>query len=160
MSKNWAIVIGINNYDNLELLKYAKRDAEAMMAWFRNEANFDQVFLFTEDSPAIKTNPPKLTQPTHGRFIRFLNVQFARPLLEPGDNLWLFFAGHGQQYADQDYLMFIDSDPQAVDKTAISIEYVTQRLRRSGADNVVLFIDACRDKGKRSGLGVGGVTAI
>lgn len=154
MGKNWAIVVGINNYDNLQPLKYAKRDAEAMQAWFKDEANFDQVFLFTEDSPSIPTNPPIPTQPTQGRFKRFLNAQFDEPLLKPEDNLWFFFAGHGKRFIDQDYLMFLDSDPTDY-TTAISVDYVTQRLRRCGADNVVLLIDACRDEGDRSGLGVG-----
>ncbi|MEA5566660.1 caspase family protein [Anabaena sp. UHCC 0399] len=154
MGKNWAIVVGINNYDNLQPLKYAKRDAEAMQAWFKEEALFDQVFLFTEDSPQIPTNPPISTQPTQGRFKRFLNAQFEEPLLKPEDNLWFFFAGHGKRFIDQDYLMFLDSDPTDY-TTAISVDYVTQRLRRCGADNVVLLIDACRDEGDRSGLGMG-----
>ncbi|BBD62847.1 hypothetical protein NIES2109_56970 (plasmid) [Nostoc sp. HK-01] len=154
MGKNWAIVVGINNYDNLQPLKYAKRDAEVMKAWFKEEASFDQVFLFTEDSPPIPTNPPIATQPTQGRFKRFLNAQFEEPLLKPEDNLWFFFAGHGKRFVDQDYLMFLDSDPTD-HTTAISVDYVTQRLRRCGADNVVLLIDACRDEGDRSGLGVG-----
>lgn len=154
MGKNWAIVVGINNYDNLQPLKYALRDAEAMQAWFKEEANFDQVFLFTEDSPPIPTSPPILTLPTQGRFKRFLNAQFEEPLLKPEDNLWFFFAGHGKRFVDQDYLMFLDSDPTDY-TTAISVDYVTQRLRRCGADNVVLLIDACRDEGDRAGLGVG-----
>lgn len=154
MGKNWAIVVGINNYDNLQSLNYAKRDAEAMKAWFEDEAQFDQVFLFTEDSPAIVANPPIPTQPTQARFKRFLNAQFEEPLLKPEDNLWFFFAGHGKRFIDQDYLMFLDSDPTDY-TTSISVDYVTQRLRRCGADNVVLLIDACRDEGDRSGLGVG-----
>jgi formylglycine-generating enzyme required for sulfatase activity/uncharacterized caspase-like protein len=155
MGKNWAIVIGINNYDNLQPLKYAKRDAEVMAAWFKEEAQFEQVFLFTEDSPPILTNPPIPTQPTFGRLRRFLQAQFENPLLKPGDNLWFFFAGHGSRFADQDYLMLPDSDLGDVEHTAISVNYVIQRLRRSGADNVVLFLDACRDQGSRMGLGIG-----
>lgn len=155
MGKNWAIVVGINNYDSLQHLKYAQRDAEVMRDWFKKEANFDEVFLFTEDSPDIETTPPIPTQPTQGRFKRFLNAQFKKPLLNPEDNLWFFFAGHGKRYVDQDYLMFLDSDPTD-HTTAISVDYVTQRLRRCGADNVVLLIDACRDEGgARNGLGVG-----
>lgn len=154
MGKNWAIAVGINKYDNLQPLNYAKRDAEAMATWFKEEAKFDEVFLFTEDSPTIKTNPPILTQPYSARFRRFLNVQFERPLLKPEDNLWFFFAGHGRRYADRDYLMFWDSDP--TDKTtAIAVDFVTQRLRRSEAGNVVLLLDACRDEGSRGGLGIG-----
>jgi uncharacterized caspase-like protein len=147
MAKNWAIAIGINQYDNLRSLKYAKRDAEAMKTWCEQEAGFDPqgLFLFTEDSPPIPTNPPILTQPTYGRLKRFLQKQFETPLLQPGDNLWFFFAGHGRRYQDKDYLMLPDSDPGNVGETAVSVDYVTERLRRSGADNVVLFLDACRD---------------
>jgi hypothetical protein len=158
MGKNWAIVIGINNYDNLQPLKYAKRDAEVMAAWLSEEAQFEQVFLFTEDSPPIPTNPPIPTQPTFGRLRRFLQTQFEntqQTLLKSGDNLWFFFAGHGKRFADQDYLMLPDSDLGDLGHTAISVDYVTQRLRRSGADNVVLFLDACRDQGDRMGLGIG-----
>ena len=157
MGKNWAIAIGINYYYNLQTLNYAKRDAEAMQNWFQREAGFEQVFLFTEDSQPIPASPqPIPTQPSFANFYGFLEKQFERPLLKPEDNLWFFFAGHGRRYRDQDYLMFLDSAPTAVDRTAISVDYVTQRLRRSGADNVVLFIDACRDEeGSRSGLGIG-----
>ena len=155
MGKNWAISIGINQYDNLQPLNFAKRDAEAMAAWFREEAKFDQVFLFTADSPAISANTPIPTQPIYGRVRRFLQAQFEQPLLKPEDNLWFFFAGHGMRHADKDYLMLADSDPGAIEQTAISVEYITERLRRSRADNVVLLLDACREKSSRSGLGIG-----
>ena len=155
MGQNWAISIGINQYDNLQALNFAKRDAEAMAAWFQEEAKFDQVFLFTEDSPPINTSPPIPTQPIYGRLRRFLQAQFEQPLLEPGDNLWFFFAGHGMRHADKDYLMLADSDPGAIEHTAISVEYITERLRRSRADNVVLLLDACREESSRSGLGIG-----
>jgi formylglycine-generating enzyme required for sulfatase activity/uncharacterized caspase-like protein len=158
MGKNWAIAIGINNYNNLKSLKYAQRDAEVMKAWFEGEAKFDQVFLFTENSPPIPASQPIPTQPTFANFYGFLEAQFEnieKPLLNPEDNLWFFFAGHGRRYKDQDYLMFADSAPAAVDRTAISVDYVTQRLRRSGADNVVLLLDACRDEDSRGGLGIG-----
>ena len=103
MAKNWAIAIGINSYDNLQSLDYAKGDAEKMGDFFQQEAGFERVFLFTEDSPAIPTTPPISTQPTYGKLRRFLRKQFEKPLLEPGDNLWFFFSGHGQRYHDRDY---------------------------------------------------------
>jgi formylglycine-generating enzyme required for sulfatase activity/uncharacterized caspase-like protein len=155
MGQNWAISIGINQYNNLQALNFAKRDAEEMAAWFREEAKFDRVFLFTEDSPAINTSPAIPTQPTYGGLRGFLRRQFEQPLLEPGDNLWFFFAGHGMRHADKDYLMLADSDPGDIEHTAISVEYITERLRRSRADNVVLLLDACREESSRSGLGIG-----
>lgn len=158
MGRNWAIVVGINHYENLRSLNFAKRDASVMVTWFQQEARFDRVFLFTDGSPPIAANPPIPTQPTFGHVRRFLRAQFENiqsPLLKPEDNLWFFFAGHGNRYKDKDYLMFSDSDPGDVEHTAISVDYVTQRLRRSGADNVVLFLDACRDESSRGGLGIG-----
>ncbi|MEH2014737.1 SUMF1/EgtB/PvdO family nonheme iron enzyme [Nostoc sp.] len=156
MAKNWAIAIGINQYNNLQHLNYAKLDAEAMRDWFEKEVRFDRVFLFTEDSPPIPASgTPIPTQPTYGNLRRFLRANFEKPLLAPGDNLWFFFAGHGCRSADRDYLMLIDSDPGDVEHTAIPVDFVTQRLRRSGADNVVLFLDACRDEGSRRGEGIG-----
>ncbi|MEH2463430.1 MAG: SUMF1/EgtB/PvdO family nonheme iron enzyme [Nostoc sp.] len=156
MAKNWAIAIGINQYNNLQHLNYAKLDAEAMRDWFEKEVRFDKVFLFTEDSPPISTSGrPIPTQPTYGNLRRFLRANFEKPLLAPGDNLWFFFAGHGCREADRDYLMLMDSDPGDVEHTAIPVDYVTQRLRHSGADNVVLFLDACRDEGSRRGEGIG-----
>jgi formylglycine-generating enzyme required for sulfatase activity/uncharacterized caspase-like protein len=158
MGRNWAIVVGINHYENLRSLNFAKRDASVMAIWFEQEARFDRVFLFTDDSPPIAANPPISTQPTFGHLRRFLRAQFENiqsPLLKPEDNLWFFFAGHGNRYKDKDYLMFSDSDPGDVEHTAISVDFVTQRLRRSGADNVVLFLDACRDESSRGGLGIG-----
>ncbi|ODV35825.1 hypothetical protein BFG60_4575 [Microcystis aeruginosa NIES-98] len=157
MAKNWVIAIGINEYDNLKPLKYAKKDAEAIKAWCEGEGGFDRsgIFLFTEDSPPIPASPPIPTQLTHGRLKRFLQKQFETPLLKSGDNLWFFFAGHGRRYQDKDYLMLPDSDPGNVRETAVSVDYVTERLRRSGADNVVLLLDACRDEDSRGGLGIG-----
>ncbi len=92
MAKNWAIVIGINNYLNLQTLNFAQSDAEAMKEWFLQEAKFDQVFLFTENSHPIPTNTQSIpTEPTHGILKRFLRVNFEQPLLKQEDNLWFFF---------------------------------------------------------------------
>jgi formylglycine-generating enzyme required for sulfatase activity/uncharacterized caspase-like protein len=154
MGSNWAIAIGINKYNSLQQLNFAKLDAEAMRDWFEKEAQFEKVFLFTEDSAPISTSGASIpTLPTYGNVRRFLRANFEKPLLAPGDNLWFFFAGHGCREGDRDYLMLLDSDPGDVEHTAISVDYVTQRLRRSGADNVVLFLDACRNEGRGGGLG-------
>ncbi|NEP10093.1 MAG: SUMF1/EgtB/PvdO family nonheme iron enzyme [Symploca sp. SIO2C1] len=155
MAKNWAIAVGINSYDNLQSLDYAKRDAECMRDFFQQEADFERVFLFTDDSPPIDTSPPISTQPTFGKLRSFLRRQFEQPLLEPGDNLWFFFSGHGQRYHDRDYLLLSDSDPGDLEPIALPISFVTERLRRSGADNVVLLLDACRNQEDRVGLGIG-----
>ena len=72
MAKNWAIAIGINQYENLSNLKYAVRDAELMKNWFEDEARFDKVYLFTDSSPQITdADQPYNSQPNRATLRRF-----------------------------------------------------------------------------------------
>jgi formylglycine-generating enzyme required for sulfatase activity/uncharacterized caspase-like protein len=156
-SQNWAICIGIDRYDNLQSLQYAKHDAEALRDFFENEAGFDKVYFFAEGAPPIQTDfgEPMHSTPSGGTLRRFLRIRFEQRFLQPSDNFWFFFAGHGRRDRERDYLMPIDADPGNVDETAISVSYVTERLRRCGAENVLLLLDACRNDGSRDGQGVG-----
>ena len=156
MGKNWAISIGINKYDYLTPLKYAKRDAELMREFFSARGGFEKVFLFSDDSPDFKGKP---TRPSFINLKRVLRTMFEKPFLGDGDNFWFFFSGHGMRHNGCDYLMASDSDPGDIERTAISISYVTEQLRRCGADNVILILDACRDQGSKQGEGIGNQAA-
>ena len=157
MAKNWAICVGINQYDNLSRLNYAVRDAEAMRDYF-TEVGFDRVYLFTDNSPAITdAGKPFNSQPSFGSLRRFLRVRFDKAFLSSGDNFWFFFSGHGMRHGEKDYLLPCDGDPhpEGIEETAIPLSYVSERLRRCGADNVVLLLDACRNEGGSKGIGLG-----
>lgn len=156
MGKNWAVTIGINKYINLPSLRFAKRDANLVREYFQKEIEFEQIYHFTDDSPPIQQDhgPGLESRPTFATLHRFLRVRFEHEFLKPGDNLWFFFAGHGTRYENRDYLIPCDSDPGDVIKTALPLSYVAERLRQSGADNVILVVDACRDPSRR-GLGIG-----
>ena len=156
MAKNWAIAIGINQYDYLQPLNYAKRDAQLMQEFLGNEAGFEQIFFFSDDSPNVDG---KSTRPNRANLRQVFLELFNKPFMEAGDNFWFFFSGHGIRYADRDYLMPCDGDPEDIENTAIAINFVTERLRRCGADNVVLILDACRNEGKKTGEGIGRQTA-
>ena len=146
MGTNWAITIGINRYSNLQALNYAKRDAEAMQTYLQEDLKCQKSYHFSDNSPPIPQDygPDLNSQPTYATLRRFLRVRFEEPFLRSGDNLWFFFAGHGRRHEDRDYLMPIDADPGDVANTAIPLHYVTERLQRSGADNVIMLLDACR----------------
>ena len=162
MSKNWAIVIGINTYNpnNFSSLKYAKQDAESVRDFFLREAKFDEVCFFSNESADFLWKGNKIpTQPTYGNLISFLHDRFeTKPFLSAGDNCWFFFAGHGEQHANQDYLMPQDANPRSIQRTAIPVNYVRERLSRSDADNVILILDACRTDGSRGAAGIGSET--
>ncbi|MBD2164345.1 GUN4 domain-containing protein [Calothrix membranacea FACHB-236] len=145
MKRNCALVIGVNQYKFLQPLKYAKRDAKLIRDFFVNEKGFDQVFLFSDDSSKLYNNS---NFPLHTKLLHFLQQSFEKPFLEPGAHLWVFFIGHGIVHENQDYLMLYDGNPQDVENTTISINYLTQRLLRCGTDNIILILDASRHQNK------------
>lgn len=149
MAKNWAIAIGVNQYDYLEPLNYAKRDAELIQQFLIKEAGFDQVILFSDDSPNFGVSS---TRPTRTHLRRVLLTLFESLSMGAGDNFWFFFSGHGMRHNGRDYLMPSDGNPRDIADTAISINFVTENLRCSGADNLVLILDACRNEGKIDGI--------
>jgi formylglycine-generating enzyme required for sulfatase activity len=156
MSRNWAICIGINDYSRLQPLRYAVSDAAAMRDFFVQEGRFEQVYYFADDAPPIETpKGPMEAKPTFANLLDFFEKRFQKPFLSVGDNLWLFFAGHGELHEGHDYLMPIDVSLGNLERTALRLSDLTAYLRNSGADNTVLLLDACRSQGSRRGLGLG-----
>jgi uncharacterized caspase-like protein len=123
-----------------------------MQQFLQQEASFEQILFFSDDSPDVHGVS---TLPTRGNLRRMLRKRFEDPFMEAGDNLWFFFSGHGMRHNNRDYLMPCDGDPDDIENTAISINYVNERLRRCGADNVIMILDACRSLGSRAGEGIG-----
>jgi formylglycine-generating enzyme required for sulfatase activity len=152
MTKNHAVAIGINAYipANFMPLSYAKHDAESMRKFFVDEAQFDEVKLFTDDSPNLSDS-----YPSSGMLKNFLHDRFEQSFLNSGDNYWFFFAGHGVRDRGKDYIMPIDANPRNVEASGIEVNYIRQRLTQCGADNIILVIDACRKDGARDGMGIG-----
>ncbi|BBC26649.1 SAV_2336 N-terminal domain-related protein [Pseudanabaena sp. ABRG5-3] len=146
--RNCAVIIGINDYDEILPLRYAKNDAENMRDFFVQDlgVGHDHIYFFTDDSP--RNTYGRKTQPTYGTLLSFLADRFETPFLAVGDTLWFYFAGHGMNFEGRDYLLPSDGNPRTI-KTAIPISYVTERLRRSGADNIVMLIDGCFSDGSQ-----------
>jgi formylglycine-generating enzyme required for sulfatase activity len=159
MAKNWAICVGINQYRFLQDLTYAVNDAEKMHDWLKETAKFDQTYLFTDKSPEIDDMSESFpSQPTFTTLLYWLSKRFpsnSRPPLSASDSLWFFFSGHGVREQGEDYLLLSDSisDPDRVRNSAITLAFVTEQLRQSGAGNIMMFVDACRSVSK-SGLGI------
>ena len=127
-----------------------------MQEFLGNEAGFERIFFFSDDSLNVGG---KSTRPNRANLRQVFLQLFNKPFMEAGDNFWFFFSGHGIRHADRDYLMPLDGNPADIEETAIPINFVAERLRRCGADNVVLILDACRSLGTRAGEGIGRQTA-
>ncbi|AKE64310.1 serine/threonine kinase [Microcystis aeruginosa NIES-2549] len=129
-----------------------------MFRYCKEEAKFDEVFLFTDDSDSIKTPSGTFleTKPTATNLKIFLHEFFESPQLETGDNFWFFFSGHGLRHQEQDYLVPHDGHSQLLPDTTISLTYLTQRLRKCGADNIILLLDSCRNETRFGNKSAGG----
>ncbi|MEO1522208.1 MAG: caspase family protein, partial [Cyanobacteria bacterium J06633_2] len=148
MAKNWAIAIGINQYELLPTsahLRYAVRDAELMREFLHQTAGFpeDNILLCSDTSPAIGR---VATRPSRSILRRILREELQRA--RGADNLWFFFAGHGMAGRNGDYFLPIDGNPNDLEDTAVSVHFVTECLRQCQAKNVVLVLDMCRNEGR------------
>ncbi|MGD1908643.1 MAG: caspase family protein [Leptolyngbyaceae cyanobacterium] len=153
MPRHIALIIGIGNYQFLPKLAYAQKDAELMGQFLTETAGFSDkqgggICLCTNTSEDYQGYS---TRPSRAGLRRILRKCFDKKFLNPEDSFWFFFSGHGLHYGDKDYLMPVDGDPEEPDETAIELNYVTERLTRSGAGHVVVILDACRSQGQKSG---------
>ncbi len=150
-----AIVIGVNQYEFLQPLQYARQDALALKMFLEIEAKFDRVYYFADNAPGVNGMSMR---PTRQNLRRVMRDTFAKPFMGDGDNFWFFFSGHGMRDGERDFLMPIDGDPDDVAESGISTAQVSEWLRGCGADNVVMILDACRSGGRKDGKGIGDET--
>ena len=149
-AKRWALVIGVDKYQDPQIspLKGSDNDARLIADALVRYAGFpqDQVIL-------LATNQPLERQPTRVNILRRLsNLSTA----VPKDGLLLIsFAGHGMERGGHAFLL--PSDAQISDQisfleeTAISINRVKERIKETGVAQVVVMLDACRnDPGGRA----------
>lgn len=149
-AKRWALVIGVDKYQDPQIspLKGSDNDARLIADALVRYAGFprDQVILLSTDQPLER-------QPTRVNILRRLsNLSTA----VPKDGLLLVsFAGHGMERGGQAFLL--PSDAQISDQisfleeTAISTNRVKDRIKETGVSQVVLLLDACRnDPGGRA----------
>lgn len=146
--RQWVITVGINHYQHLQPLSYARQDAEAVGQCLMTQAGVppDRVILLAETAPGLdqqSTWPSRLTLQT------WLD-HLTRDSIHSGDALWFFFSGYGLCDQGQDYLMPIDGHPRDCRRTALPMGLVFQALQQSAADQVLVLLDMSRPIGAGS----------
>ena len=128
--KRVALVIGNSDYGGANVLTNPTRDAVAIADLFRR-AHFDKV-----------EEHPNLTNQAMHRVLR----QFAE-IARGADVAVVYYAGHGIQYKNRNYLIPIDAelaiDADIEDET-LSLDRILEAI--DGATRLrVVILDACRD---------------
>ena len=135
-SESWALIIGINKYQNVDPLTYAVDDAVAVKEMLVDKYGFKEgnIKLIT-DEEATKDNILKgfsdiLTQ------------------AKEKDRVIVFYAGHGETYklpsgGDKGYLIPVDGDLDNLFLSSIAMKQIYEIADMSYAKHILYLVDAC-----------------
>ena len=141
-AKRLALVMGNDNYQNVSKLKKAGNDAEAMAKELR-AAGFEVDLHRDLDYRSMI----KATEALYNA-------------IQGGDEVVVFYAGHGLQIKSGNYLLPVDIEAtteSAVEKTAYALNDLSEKLDAAKAAFSLIVVDACRDNPlKTKGRSVGG----
>ncbi len=137
--KRRALLIGINKYQTLGRLSYAKQDAEAFGEVLRRRYGFagHDINLMTCDGEG-----------TAAAFSHYIELALSDLTKTDGLDLLVFgFWGHGfSPEANKRYLCGVDTIIDHLERTAVSMDVVKAKLSQVGADNTLLVLDCCQNK--------------
>lgn len=128
--KYYALIIGNQSYTKIEDLDTPKNDAISMAQVLEQKYGFSVDVLLDADNISVMER------------INDLNGQ-----LKEGDNLLIYYAGHGARISAGDhengYWLPINADAPPRDTFWVSNEFVTGHLSRIQARRVMVVADSC-----------------
>lgn len=130
-----AVVIGIENYrGKIPPVKYAERDARTAAAYVR------KVFGYQDENIAVLINNEASKSDFEKYFEKWLPNR-----VEKGDEVIVYFAGHGAPAADtgKAYLVPFDGDPEYLSQTAYPVDKLYENLSKLPASKVTIVMDSC-----------------
>ena len=135
-SDSWAIIIGINKYQNVKPLNYAVSDAQSIKEILLNNYKFkDTNIAFITDENATKDNI----------LDAFSNVS---KQAKEKDRIVVFYAGHGETYklpsgGDMGYLIPVDGNLDNLYRSSIPMKSLYDIAEMSYAKHILYLVDAC-----------------
>ncbi|MBR6436126.1 MAG: caspase family protein, partial [Thermoguttaceae bacterium] len=140
--KKQALLIGINEYQILPELKFARQDAEAV------EQALKQNYCFSDDEVMLLTDAkPGLFKPSNRRIIE----KHLEKLAEQDLDLFIFgFWGHGLFRNGQRYFCPLDAISEDIEELGLSFDSLQQLLSNIKAKNTCMILDCCQKVHDRS----------
>ncbi|TBR25348.1 hypothetical protein EPO15_02375 [bacterium] len=144
--KDFAVVVGIEDYSDLPKAVYAERDAEAFAAHARALGVPERNLVVLRGSKAGRAALEKYLE------------QWLPRLVGPESRVYFFFSGHGAPdvKTGQAYLVPWDGDANFLETTAYPVRRLYERLNALKAKSVLVAMDSCfSGAGGRSVLATG-----
>ena len=133
---SWALIIGINKYENVQKLDFAADDAIAMKEILIESFNFpEENVTMLLNQEATKDNIVK----------EFSNIAFKA---QERDRVLVFFAGHGEtmelpEGGQMGYLIPVNGDADNLYYSSIAMDELKRLALMSKAKHILYLVDAC-----------------
>lgn len=147
-SKRYAVIIGVDKYTadkNITQLNGASNDAQAIADALIKYAGFlpENVMLITSKQDDTSKQPGRTV------ILNALKSLKYRVGMEKDALLFVAFSGHGLE-REQDHQAFLmpadaSANPDDWDDSAISVSRMKDLIKQSGANQIILVLDACRN---------------
>jgi len=133
---SYALIIGIDKYENVRSLDYAVKDAEDIQSMLVDKFHFkEEDIVLLKNEEATKTS---------------ILQEFSNITKKAGDNdrVLIFFAGHGQTQdlpdgGEMGYLMPVNGDEKDLYISAIDMDELRKISLLSEAKHILYLVDAC-----------------
>jgi hypothetical protein len=141
-----ALVIGNDSYQKISLLSNAREDAR-LMAESLITFGFKVQIKLDVTEKQFKSE-----------------LRNFKNSIQPGDEVAIFYAGHGVQISSTNYLLPIDiagQNEEEIKDEAVPLQRILDDMNEKGAKFTLAMIDACRDNPfKSSARSVGGTRGL
>ena len=125
--KYYALIIGNNNYDNLEDLDNAVNDAKDLEKVLKEKYGFETTLMIDKNK-----------DDTHNAIINFTVNR------KKNDNILIYYAGHGQLVKKQKRGYWLPTDAgSSQDSKWLSNNSIKDLIGSSDAKHILLIVDSC-----------------
>ena len=137
----WALVVGINEYQNVRNLKYAVNDAQAFYNLLVNQNQIpkENVIILTNNQANLRN------------LRRAMGTQLKEKAGKE-DMVIIFFAGHGATEKDvtspdgdglEKYLLPADAELEDIYSSALPMREISHIFRRIKSERIIFIADSC-----------------
>src|SRR5215510_12972337 len=137
--ESWAVIIGVNDYQNWPKLRYCVNDANSIEQILTSQYGFKQsniIKLLNKDA-------------TRERIVWALGDQMADPnRVKKDDRVFVFFAGHGATRKlpsgkELGYIVPVDAEAEASQAKSISMAQLQEFCELIPAKHLYFVVDSC-----------------
>ncbi len=133
---SWALVIGIDKYENVKKLNYAVKDAKAIKSLLANNFNFNR------NNITLLLNEKATYSNIRKEFSRITKSA------NENDRVLIYFAGHGQTMdlpggGEKGYLIPYEGVMEDLYLTALPMDELKNIAIMSKAKHILYLLDAC-----------------